>query len=184
VLAGGGWVDFEIGKGDKERAFRAGGGFAGDGGRADEAVDAEGGIFELGVDAGDERGWDLATGDLVEVVRREGFEFDAEEVGGLITEVGDAVAFLHARRQAEGSDVRGRTGNGQGVGWFVVDADFAGVVEVDVERGVGGVVVHGDDFVGAVMDAHDEEVMVVEDSFVVFREGGLGEGGGGEEGEG
>jgi hypothetical protein len=34
------------------------------------------------------------------------------------------------------------------------------------------------------MDAHDEEVMVVEDSFVVFREGGLGEGGGGEEGEG
>jgi hypothetical protein len=66
----------------------------------------------------------------------------------------------------------------------VIDADFAGVVEVDVERGVGGVVVHGYHFVGTVVDAHDEEVMVVEDGFIVFGERGLCEGGGGEESEG
>ena len=64
----------------------------------------------------------------------------------------------------------------------MVDADFAGVVEVDVERGIGGVVVHRDDLVWAVVDAHDEEVAVVEDGFVVFGEGRLGDGGGSEEG--
>ena len=64
----------------------------------------------------------------------------------------------------------------------MVDAEFAGVVEVDEDGGVGGVVVHGDELVRAVVDAHDEEVAVLEDGFVVFGERSLGERGGGCEG--
>ncbi len=64
---------------------------------------------------------------------------------------------------------------GDGVGAFVDDVDFAAVVEVDVHGGYGGVVVHGDELVCAVVDMHDEDFGVVEDGLVVgweWRSGG------------
>ncbi len=125
---------------------------------------------------GRQRGGDFAAGDFLEVGGRDGFEFDAEEVGGEVAEVGDAVALDHAGRDAEGSGVGGGTGDGEVDGWGVVDADWAGVVEIDEDGGVGGVVVHGDELVRAVVDAHDEEVVVVEDGFVVLGEGRVGRG--------
>jgi hypothetical protein len=70
------------------------------------------------------------------------------------SEVGDAVAFDRAGADAEGSGVGGWALDGEGGGWCVVDADDAGVVEVDEDGGVGGVVVHRDDLVRTVVDAH------------------------------
>ena len=131
--------------------------------------------------AGVRRGRGGAAEDILDGGGRDGFEFDAEEVRGELAEVGDAVALDHAGRDAEGSGVGGRTGDGEGRGRRVVDADGAGVVEVDEDGGVGGVIVHGHELVGTVVDAHDEEVVVVEDGPVVCGEGGLGECGGGDE---
>jgi hypothetical protein len=88
----GGRAYFEIGERDEEGARRTRRGFAGNGGRADKAVDAEGGVFELIVRAGHEGRGNFAAGYFFEVARRQGFEFDTEEVGGLIAEVGDTVA--------------------------------------------------------------------------------------------
>lgn len=79
---------------------------------------------------------------------------------------------------AEGSEVSWGTGDGVGF-WFVVDDVYgAGVVEVDEDGGDRGVVVDGDFFVGAVVDADDFEGVVSEDGGVVGGEAGvfLGEG--------
>jgi hypothetical protein len=50
------------------------------------------------------------------------------------------------------------------------DVDNAAVVEVDVDRRNGGVIVHWDELMRAVVDALHEDVCVVEDRFVVGRQ--------------
>ena len=103
--------------------------------------------------------------DLVVEVR----EFDAEKVGGEIAGVVDGVSLDDAGADAEGAEMGGRTGDGDGLGVVVDDVDGAGVVEVDEDGGDGGVVVGGDFFVGAVVDADDLEGVVGEDGGVVGR---------------
>ena len=110
-----------------------------------------------------------------EVGEGEVLEFDAEEVGGGVGVGLHAVTLCDAGSNAEGSSVRWRAVGRDCVGAFVDDVYFARVVEVDVERGDGGVVVHGDELVGAVVDVHDEEVGVFEDGFVVGWERGGGD---------
>jgi hypothetical protein len=103
-------------------------------------------------------------------------KFNAEEVGGDVAEVFDGMAFEHARADAEGSGVGWRANKGRlgAVFFFVGNANGAGVVKVDVDRGGVGVVVDGDFFVRTVVDADDTEGGVFEDGGVVGWEG-LGE---------
>ena len=127
--------------------------------------------MKLGVRAGGEVGSDVFAG-FGEIGEGEVFELDAEEVGGGVGVGLDAVALSDAGSDAERSGVCGWAVRRDGVGAFVDDVYFAGVVEIDVERGDGGMVVHGDELVCAVVDVHDEEVGVFEDGFVVGWEEG------------
>lgn len=75
--------------------------------------------------------------------------------------------FDDAGADAERSEVGGGTSDGFGFGFVVDDVYGAGVVEVDEDGGDGGVVVDGNLFVGAVVDANDFESVVGEDGGVV-----------------
>jgi len=133
---------------------------------ADDAFYADGAVFEFsivtrdescgGFGSRDERVGDFAAENFLNVVGRDAFELDAEELGVGVAVAGDTVALGHGGSDAEGSGVGGRTLGGEGVWAFMRDVDFAGVVEVDEHGGDGGVVVHGDELVCAVVDVHDE----------------------------
>jgi len=100
-------------------------------------------------------------------------ELDAEEVGGQIAKIFDGVALGTSTAYPKCSGVGGRTGNGKR-GFVMDDVYGAGVVEVDVDRGDVGVVVDGDFFVWAVVDADDLEGVCGDGGLVVRRKRNLG----------
>ena len=107
--------------------------------------------------------WASEVGSFAQV---EVWEFDAEEEGGKVAEVFDGVSLDDTATDAKGSEMGGGTGNGRG--WVLVDDVYgAGVVEVDVNGGGGGMVVDRDLLVGAVLDTDDVEGVIGEDGVVV-----------------
>jgi hypothetical protein len=81
----------------------------------------------------------------------------------------DAVALGDSGSQAERAGVRRRTGSDFALRAFVADVDLAGVVEIDVQGGISGVIVQRHELVSAVVDVHHEEVGVFEGSAIVGR---------------
>jgi hypothetical protein len=56
---------------------------------------------------------------------------------------------------------------------FVDDVDGSAVIEIDVERCHGRMVVHGDELMRAIVDVHHDDIRVRKDGFVVRRKGCL-----------
>ena len=175
-------VDLDGCDGDQER-IGGGGGGAGHGCVTDDALDGEFGVVELLGGAWLENVWRGAADGFGDVGEREFFEFNAQEVGGLIAEVLDAVAFGTGGSDAEGAGPGGWTGNDHRRRFIMSEADLAGVIEIDVDGGEVGMIVDGDFLVRAVVDADDLQVGIVEDEFVVVREGFEGILGGGGAGD-
>jgi len=144
---------------------------------AEDAFDAQRRVVIEGVCAGMER----LSGGFAAKLCRQGLDWDvlqldAEKVRRQLTLILDGVALEAAGADAEGSGVGGGPVDNFSVWPFVGDVDDTAVVEVDVDRRDGGMVVHGDELMRAVVDALHEDVGVIENGLVVRRKrrGALG----------
>ncbi len=111
--------------------------------------------------------------ELLEAASVEGklFELDAEEVGAFVAEVVDAVALFAAGADAEVAFDCRRARDFEGRILIVREVHRAGVAEIDVDGGEGGVIVDADVLMRAVVNTDDGDGAVVGGDAVVLREG-------------